>query len=190
MKSLEMPIRQGGDGVSGKSIISNSYLEDIGDAIRYKKGSEDTYYPSQMGDAIRSIEGIVPAGTIEIDANGTYDVTEYVEAVVDVSSPFWKTVTLSEKYDQNGIYNLMNFLGIPSQDVLDGYIFYVECVNNQDTSNYAFKCAIIEEFADYKGEVNAIIIRRVGYTNVIFGHANNVSMYMTAGSIINIYRFK
>ena len=57
MKSLAMPIQQGGDGMSGKSIISNSYLEDIGDAIRYKKDTEDTYYPSQMGDAIRSIEG-------------------------------------------------------------------------------------------------------------------------------------
>ena len=44
--------------MSGKSIISNAYLEDIGDAIRQKKGTEDTYYPSQMGDAIRSIENI------------------------------------------------------------------------------------------------------------------------------------
>lgn len=96
MKSLEMPIRQGGDGMSGKSIISNSYLEDIGDAIRYKKGSEDTYYPSQMGDAIRSIEGIVPAGTLEIDSNGTYDVTEYAEAVVDVPDPVVTSLTVTE----------------------------------------------------------------------------------------------
>ena len=44
--------------MSGKSIISNSYLEDIGDAIRQKKGTEDTYYPSQMGSAIRSIENV------------------------------------------------------------------------------------------------------------------------------------
>lgn len=82
--------------MSGKSIISNSYLEDIGDAIRYKKGSENTYYPSQMGDAIRSIEGIVPAGTLEIDADGTYDVTEYAEAVVDVPDPVVTSLTVTE----------------------------------------------------------------------------------------------
>lgn len=66
-----------------KSIISNSYLEDIGDAIRQKRGTEETYYPSQMGDAIRGIEGIVPAGTMNIDTDGTYDVTQYAEAVVE-----------------------------------------------------------------------------------------------------------
>lgn len=82
--------------MSGKSIISNAYLEDIGDAIRYKKGSDNTYYPSQMGDAIRSIEGIVPAGTLEIDANGTYDVTEYAEAVVDVPGPVITSLTVTE----------------------------------------------------------------------------------------------
>ena len=71
--------------MSGKSIISNSYLEDIGDALRYKKGTEETFYPSQMGDAIRSIEGIVPTGTMEIDANGVYDVTEKAEVDVDVN---------------------------------------------------------------------------------------------------------
>lgn len=69
--------------MGSKSIISNAYLEDIGDAIRQKRGTEETYYPSQMGDAIRGIEGIVPSGTINIDTDGTYDVTQYAEAVVE-----------------------------------------------------------------------------------------------------------
>ena len=55
MRTL-MPTRRGGDDMSGKSIISNSYLEDIGDAIRYKKFTDEKYYPSQMADAIRSID--------------------------------------------------------------------------------------------------------------------------------------
>lgn len=92
--------------MSGKSIISNSYLEDIGDAIRYKKGTEDTFYPSQMGDAIRSIEGIVPSGTMDIDANGIYDVTEKAEAVVSVQ-PDLRPLSVSE----NGTYEPDDFDG-------------------------------------------------------------------------------
>ena len=82
--------------MSGKSIISNSYLEDIGDAIRAKKDTEETYYPSQMGDAIRSIQGIVPTGSIDIDTNGSYDVTQYAEAVVDVPVHVITSLTVTE----------------------------------------------------------------------------------------------
>lgn len=82
--------------MSGKSIISNAYLEDIGDAIRQKKETDETYYPSQMGDAIRSIEGIVPSGTLDIDANGTYDVTQYAEATVDIPDPVITSLTATE----------------------------------------------------------------------------------------------
>ena len=95
--------------MSGKSIISNAYLEDIGDAIRQKKGTDETYYPSQMGDAIRSIEGIIPSGTLGIDANGTYDVTQYAEAVVDVPDPVINSLTVTE----DGTYS--------APDGVDGY---------------------------------------------------------------------
>lgn len=92
--------------MSAKSIISNSYLEDIGDAIRYKKGTQETFYPSQMGDAIRSIEGIVPTGTMEIDANGVYDITEKASVDVDVQ-PDLRPLSVSE----NGTYQPDDFDG-------------------------------------------------------------------------------
>ena len=41
-----------------KVIITESYLHDIGDAIRGKLKTEDTYEPSEMASAIDSI----PAG--------------------------------------------------------------------------------------------------------------------------------
>ena len=40
-----------------KAIITNEYLTDIADAIRYKNGSTDTYLPSEMASAIRLISG-------------------------------------------------------------------------------------------------------------------------------------
>ena len=38
-------------------MITESYLEDIADAIREKKGVLTTYYPSQMAEAISTIDG-------------------------------------------------------------------------------------------------------------------------------------
>lgn len=106
------------------------------------------------------------------------------------SDTLWKTIVLEEKYEKNGLDNLMNLCGISKQSVLDGGIYFVECLNNSDNSNYKFKCAIIKVFEGYEGEVNAIIIRREGYTQVIFGHAENVGTDMSAGSVINVYKIK
>ena len=102
----------------------------------------------------------------------------------------WKTIVLEEYFDKNGLANLMILCGISEQSVLDGGIYFVECLNNNGGSNYAFKCAIIKVFEGYEGEVNAIIIRRTGYTQVLFGHASNVGMAMLAGSVINVYKIK
>ena len=102
----------------------------------------------------------------------------------------WKTIVLEEKYEKNGEYELRKLCGISGQSILDGGIYFIECLNNSDNSNYTFKCAIFKVFEGYEGEVNAIIIRRVGYSQVIFGHASNVGVNMSAGSVINVYKIK
>ena len=90
-----------------KVMITESYLEDIADAIRTKNGSSDTYKPAEMADAIEAIPGgITPTGTISITQNGTVDVTQYASADVNVPSV---TPTGTINITQNGTVDVTNY---------------------------------------------------------------------------------
>ena len=70
-------------------VVNDAYLTDIADAIRSKNGTQDTYTPAEMAEAIEAISGggITPTGTKSITANGTgIDVAQYAYADVNVSS--------------------------------------------------------------------------------------------------------
>lgn len=85
-------------------LVDETALQDIADAIRAKNGTQNTYKPGQMADAIEAIPsgGITPTGTVNINSNGTHDVTQYASANVNVPTGITPTGTKQISITQNG----------------------------------------------------------------------------------------
>lgn len=76
-----------------KVFVTESYLDDIADAIRGKNGTENTYKPPQMAAAITALPDPAVLDDKTITANGTYDPSDddldgYSEVTVNVPNSY------------------------------------------------------------------------------------------------------
>lgn len=115
------------------------------------------------------------------------DVT--VEAVEPV---LWKTVTLDEDHQNGDIGNPVywfSFLGIPYQDIVDRWIYFVEFSENGDASQYR----VVIGWYDNRGvntatpPISCVFVRGTGTMTY---YRTNYDLHATAGTVIKVYRFK
>lgn len=67
--------------------VQGDYLKEIADAIRFITEEQKPIKAKEFAPTIRGIQtGIKPSGVIKITENGTYDVTQYAIAEVNVAS--------------------------------------------------------------------------------------------------------
>lgn len=169
-------------------VVNDEYLSDIADAIRAKTGTQDTYKPSQMADAISSISGgVTPSGTINITQNGTVDVTSYASANVSVqASSDWIDVTpnLANVIDRTGVAHTYD-------SATDSFRLYT-------TSNGTYRSAYIpitiEENTIYRIEFELVntggatanaAFHATSTDKIIFGYGAAVSQYRMYGTIVS-----
>ena len=121
-----------------KSIVSNSKLIAIADAIREKTGGEGKLTLDECAIEINNIQtGINPSGTLEVTTNGLHDVASYEKVDVNVQSGSGGGDTLKALLDYTKSTSYMFYNNATITDLGD-YI-KKDCTENVTTMSYMFQ---------------------------------------------------
>ena len=93
-----------------KVMITESYLEDIADAIREKKGVSTTYYPSQMAEAISTIVGGTPVIN-SLNVTPSTSQQTFDSSSVDGYKPVIGVEYSSKKNMDYFVYDIKKYMG-------------------------------------------------------------------------------
>lgn len=98
------------------AYVDNQTLVNIANAVRTKTGTNGKMLLSEIPNKIENFEGIVPTGTQTITDNGTYNVSSYASAVVDVHNHSY-----SEDYDDFSGGNILALISHKDEYINTGY---------------------------------------------------------------------
>lgn len=106
-----------------KVLVTDTYLEDIADAIRDKTGGSDTYTPSEMATAINGISTkvVLPEGIAFSNSSSSYALNTLFSSL-DTSN-----ITRFDHFFQTVSISYSTFNSIPLFDTSRGRWFYEMC---------------------------------------------------------------
>lgn len=143
-----------------------------------------------LTDSINALTAYVNEVTGASDTTLSEAVNTLIEGFGQGGNMLWKSVTLEEDHTTVNVGNPIywrEFLGIPEQDILNGYIFFCEVLGN--SSLPASYYMLHGFYYAYDNQIQTCFIRN-NVNNGMCYYKNNYNLFATAGTTINVYRFK